>query len=91
MELAVEREVPSAGTLPAGAAFYLPQRQIRTLLENIMADNGSGGVGVLGVLVGALIVVLVGGGIMFATGMIGSNSSTTTLKVEMPKIDAPAK
>lgn len=58
-----------------------------------MADNGSGGggVGVLGVLVGALIVVLVGGGIMFATGMIGSNSSTTTLKVEMPKVEAPAK
>jgi hypothetical protein len=50
-----------------------------------MADNGSGGVGVLGVLVGALIVVLVGGGIMFATGMIGSNSGSTNVKIEMPK------
>ena len=62
-----------------------------------MADNGSGGVGVLGVLVGALIVVLVAGGIMFATGMIGSNTSTTTVKVEtpkapeLPKAPAPAK
>lgn len=56
-----------------------------------MADNGSGGVGVLGVLVGALIVILVGGGIMFATGMIGSKSNTTTLKVEMPKVTTPAK
>jgi hypothetical protein len=33
---------------------------------------------------------LVGGGIMFATGMIGSKSNTTTLKVEMPKITTPA-
>jgi hypothetical protein len=56
-----------------------------------MADNnGGGGIGVLGVLVGALIVVLVGGVILFATGMIGSNSSTTTLKVETPKITTPA-
>jgi hypothetical protein len=59
--------------------------------ETIMADNGGGGgVGILGVLVGALIVVLVGGGIMFATGMIGSKSNTTTLKVEMPKVTTPA-
>jgi hypothetical protein len=59
--------------------------------ETKMADNGGGGgVGVLGVLVGALIVVLVGGGIMFATGMIGSQSNTTTLKVEMPKTTTPA-
>jgi hypothetical protein len=59
--------------------------------ETKMADNGGGGgVGVLGVLVGALIVVLVGGGIMFATGMIGSQSNTTTLKVEMPKSTTPA-
>jgi hypothetical protein len=54
-------------------------------LEITMAENGSGGVGVLGVLVGALIVVLVGGGIMFATGMIGSNSRTTNVQIEMPK------
>jgi hypothetical protein len=31
-----------------------------------MAENGSGGVGVLGVLVGALIVIIVGGGLLFA-------------------------
>ena len=48
-----------------------------------MADS-SGGVGVLGVLVGALIVVLVGGGILFATGNLGQKSST--VKVELPKI-----
>ncbi len=49
-----------------------------------MADGGSGGVGVLGVLVGALIVVVVGGGLLLATGTIGSKSST--VKVELPKI-----
>jgi hypothetical protein len=48
-----------------------------------MADS-SGGVGVRGVLVGALIVVLVGGGILFATGNLGQKSST--VKVELPKI-----
>lgn len=50
-----------------------------------MADGNSGGVGVLGVLVGALIVIIVGGGILFATGTIGG-SKTSTLKVEVPKI-----
>ena len=49
-----------------------------------MAEGSSGGVGVLGVLVGALIVIIVGGGLLFATGNIGQKSST--LKVELPKI-----
>jgi hypothetical protein len=53
-----------------------------------MADNGSGGVGVLGVLVGALIVIVVGGGLLFATGKFpgSSGSNTSTLKIEVPKI-----
>jgi hypothetical protein len=50
-----------------------------------MADNGSGGVGVLGVLIGALIVIVVGGGLLFATGNLGGKSSST-VKVELPKI-----
>ncbi len=55
-----------------------------------MAEGNSGGTGVLGVLVGALIVILVGGGILFATGMIGNGGGdTTTLKVEAPKMDVP--
>jgi hypothetical protein len=49
-----------------------------------MADGSSGGVGVLGVLVGALIVIVVGGGLLFATGNLGQKSST--VKVELPKI-----
>jgi hypothetical protein len=51
-----------------------------------MADNsGGGGIGVLGVLVGALIVIVVGGGLLFATGKIGGKD-TATLKIEMPKV-----
>jgi hypothetical protein len=48
-----------------------------------MADS-SGGIGVMGVLVGALIVGVVGTGLLFATGTIGSN--TSTVKLELPKV-----
>jgi hypothetical protein len=51
--------------------------------EIIMAEN-SGGIGVMGVLVGALIVGVVGTGLLFATGTIGSN--TSTVKLELPKV-----
>lgn len=49
-----------------------------------MAEGSSGGIGVLGVLVGALIVILVGGGILFATGNLGGK--TSTVKLELPKV-----
>ena len=49
-----------------------------------MADS-NGGNGVLGVLVGALIVIVVGGGILYATGTLGGGGHKT-LKVELPKI-----
>ena len=48
-----------------------------------MADN-SGGVGALGVLVGALIMLVIGGGLLFATGKVGNNSGPT-IKLELPK------
>ena len=50
-----------------------------------MADGSSGGIGVLGVLVGALIVIVVGGGILFATGNLGGDKSST-VKIELPKV-----
>jgi hypothetical protein len=53
-----------------------------------MADNSSG-IGIMGVLVGALIVIVVGGGILFATGTIGSKSST--VKIELPKVTTGGK
>ncbi len=51
-----------------------------------MADN-SGGIGIAGVLIGALLVALIGGGLLYATGNLGNN--TTTVKVELPKISVP--
>jgi hypothetical protein len=54
-----------------------------------MAEDSGGGIGVLGVLVGALIVIIVGGGILFATGTIGSK--TSTVKLELPKVTTGAK
>jgi hypothetical protein len=58
------------------------------LWEMYMADN-SGGIGVMGVLVGALIVTVVGAGLLFATGTIGSK--TSTVKLELPKMTTGAK
>ena len=49
-----------------------------------MADS-SGGIGVMGVLVGALIVIVVGGGILFATGTIGGSKSPA-VTLELPKV-----
>ena len=51
-----------------------------------MAEGNSGN-GVLGVLVGALIVIVVGGGVLYATGVLGGGNKSTTLKVELPKMD----
>ena len=49
-----------------------------------MADN-SGGIGLAGVLVGVLIVVVIGGGLLFATGHLGGQN-TSSIKIEAPKI-----
>jgi hypothetical protein len=53
-----------------------------------MAEGSSSGIGVLGVLIGALIVIVVGGGLLFATGKFpgSSGGGTSTVKIEMPKI-----
>ena len=57
-----------------------------------MAEGGgSGGVGILGVLVGAMLVLIVGAGVLFATGKIGGGSNTSTLKVELPKATTGSK
>ena len=48
-----------------------------------MADD-SGSSGVLGVLVGAILVIIVGVGVLYGTGMVGSNSAS--VKIEAPKV-----
>jgi hypothetical protein len=80
----------TSGTLPLGTNVR-PKRLIspnKQPWEVYMADN-SGGVGVMGVLVGALIVIVVGAGLLFATGTLGSK--TSTVKLELPKITTGAK
>ena len=49
-----------------------------------MAD-GSGSSGVLGVLVGALIVIIVGGAILYGTGVVG-NHHTASVNISVPKV-----
>jgi hypothetical protein len=49
-----------------------------------MADN-SGGMGAMGVIIGALLVLVIGGAVLFGTGMIGGGN-TSTVKIEAPKI-----
>jgi hypothetical protein len=48
-----------------------------------MADS-SGGIGLAGVLIGALLAVVIGGGLLFASGHLGQN--TSSVKIEAPKI-----
>lgn len=47
-----------------------------------MADNGSGGAsGVLGVLVGAMLVLFIGAAILMGTGKLGNTGPSYTIKM----------
>jgi hypothetical protein len=51
--------------------------------EFTMANNG-GSIGVMGVLVGAILVLVVGGAVLYATGVIGNKNSVT---ITLPKVN----
>ena len=51
--------------------------------EFTMANNG-GSIGVMGVLVGAILVLVVGGAVLYATGVIGNKNSVT---IKLPKVN----
>jgi hypothetical protein len=53
-----------------------------------MADN-SGGMGLAGVLIGVLLVVVIGGGLLMMTGVLGSRD-TSSVSIQLPKV-APTK
>lgn len=53
-----------------------------------MADN-SGGTGLAGVLIGALLVVVIGGGLLLMTGVVGKRD-TAAVTIQLPKV-APSK
>jgi hypothetical protein len=61
-----------------GKAF---SRNAKPIRRRTMADD-SGASGLLGVLVGAILVLIVGIGVLYGTGMIGSNSA---IKIETPR------
>lgn len=48
-----------------------------------MAEGGGGASGVLGVLVGAMLVIFVGAAVLFGTGRLGGGQSTS-LTIKMP-------
>lgn len=45
-----------------------------------MADNGTNSNGILGVVIGAIIVLAVGGGILYATGAIDPRPTNVTIQ-----------
>lgn len=46
-----------------------------------MADGGGGASGVLGVVVGAMLVIFVGAAILMATGKLGNTGPSFTISV----------
>ena len=50
----------------------------------IMANNGGGSIGLLGVLLGGILVLIVGGAVLYATGVIGNKNSVT---IQLPKVN----
>jgi hypothetical protein len=46
--------------------------------------NNNGNSSLLGVLVGGLIVLVVGGAVLYATGVIGNKNSVT---IQLPKVN----
>lgn len=49
-----------------------------------MADN-SGGMGLAGVLIGALLVIVIGGGLLMMSGVIGKQNNST-VSIQVPKV-----
>lgn len=55
-----------------------------------MADNGTNSNGILGVVIGAILVLLVGGGILYATGALDSQPTNVTIQQPAPPAATPA-
>jgi hypothetical protein len=55
-------------------------------MEAAMANGSSGASGILGVLVGAMIVIFVGAAVLYGTGKIGSRADTATFTIKLPTV-----
>jgi len=54
-----------------------------------MADNSDGGsMGLAGVLLGALLILVIGGAVLMMSGVVGNQNSTVS--IQLPKV-APTK
>lgn len=51
-----------------------------------MADGSSGASGILGVLVGAMIVIFVGAAVLYSTGKIGNRANTASFTIKLPSV-----
>jgi len=67
-------------TPSSGVIWGIP---VQSFWETIMADGGGGASGVLGVLVGAMLVVFIGAAVLMATGNFGKKGPSFT--IQMPK------
>ena len=47
------------------------------------SSDSSGAFGLMGILIGAIIVALIGGFLLFNSGMFGNQA---TIKIEVPKV-----
>lgn len=56
--------------------------------EKVYITEGGGGEG-MGMLAGILVVVLIGVGLLFASGALRTDDGTIDVNVKVPKIDAP--
>ena len=50
-----------------------------------MADGDGGASGVLGVLVGAMLVIFVGAAVLIATGNLGHTNKGPSFSIQLPK------
>jgi hypothetical protein len=91
------RRVPQAmavnydtrGTFHGFNSFMYRKSDCDRFLRNrkrgfIMANNGGGSIGLLGVLLGGILVLVVGGAVLYATGVIGNKNSVT---IQLPKVN----
>jgi hypothetical protein len=47
--------------------------------------EGSGGTGILGVIVGVMLVIFIGGAVLMATGHFGNSGPSLTIKMPASK------
>lgn len=82
---ASKARLDAQGATAGGTIHHYPRwlLQQKRQQEAEMADGG-GASGVLGVLVGALLVIFVGAAVLFGTGRLGGGNSGPTLTIKMP-------